>query len=930
MKKFFVFISYNSKDVEWAKWLEHELDFYHLPSDLDPNEKTHHKEKIRDNLRDVFWDSRLAAGGLNDGIKSKLSCSTNLIVICSPNSANVKDHPWVNEEIKYFIELGRLDHIYPFIVDGKEPKEFFPPALLYLPKDKERVGGNVNKDGKDQAFIKIVAGMLDVDVDVLWQHYGKEKAEQERKEREQKEKLQTVVGHYVGEKAIKLVESGDSYLAATLIMEMCNSDMGKVTPEVEKALRLSTFGKSGILRNKDLNKKENKNIECVAVSPDGKKIVSIANQVITIWDSYNGTILDSIPIKDNKSLYGQRKISYINHGNKLVRTFSRGFEIIDSNHLSKPWRIEDTQINGHPIRHLFKEVVFSSNESFAVAATQYDSKPYKKPIIHIIEIQESGFVNKEIIGEGDIPSFDRNEIESLSLAPNDDILAIAIKSGEVYLWSIRDKRHIYTPLQFNQVLFVRFSHDGKFLLIVTNDGYVEVRSMKDFYNIKHFPCNTDNVFSAHFSQDDKQIFICGTNCDNSYYIPTVYIYNIEDGNVETISSIKNKEKITFVNYNEMTKQIISASEDGLIQIWGKEERTTLKDRSFPHITHIEYGNSNTIILATEEKHPVQHIIRNKEGESTITVITVSRNLYLINASNLEQKDIIPISELSRLNRLNVCPEYESIYISDGSCKPFTIKKLNNKWEIVPAYSKFSLNGKYIDTIFVKGENDNVIIYNLYYKNDHFILILSETEEQIGIIPNVLCHDYQYVKQWTVDSKGKYLVVRVAGGFLTVFSLEETNNGLCKEITKLSKSSGGGSLFTPNGKYFISAVNGQNISIWDTEKWTMVSSFNLSTNDKGPQMDISHNSKYLIVGCVSGVYILDIPSGIIVDSIEVKGYVKSVKFNPNGGSIAVLQNDGALYTLSIYLWLSVDELIDNAKERFADRKLSDEEKAKYYM
>ena len=139
----------------------------------------------------MFWNQRLEAGGLNDAIRSKLESSVNLIVICSPNSANVKEHPWVNEEIEYFIRLGRLEHIFPFIVEGNEPKDFFPPALLNLPKEKERVGGNVNKDGKDAAFVKIVAGMLDVDVDVLWQHYEREKAEQERKEREEKEQLQT-------------------------------------------------------------------------------------------------------------------------------------------------------------------------------------------------------------------------------------------------------------------------------------------------------------------------------------------------------------------------------------------------------------------------------------------------------------------------------------------------------------------------------------------------------------------------------------------------------------------------------------------------------------------------------------------------------------------------------------------------------------------
>lgn len=931
-KKYFAFISYKSEDEEWAKWLQNEFENYHLPTAIYEREELKDVELPKD-FRPIFRDNdELKAGNLSEQIHKALLQSINLVVVCSPNAA--MSPKWINDEINYFVFREgnerqevineNIGHVFPFIVEGEphgeKGKQCFPPALEDL--KPERLGGDVNKEGgREKAFIRILAGMLHkkVEFDMLWNRYERDKIEEERREREQKEKLQTAVGRLVGEKAMKLIEDGDSYLAAAVILEMYNSGIGLITPEVDGVLRRVLLNNKGVLRNENLNADGYKKIECIVAHPDGNKVASIANNEITIWDTYRGTIIDRIALKDSGSDTGPRKLFYIGNSDKLVRTFKRGFEIIGTN---SKWRIEDIQIEGKPIRHIFKDVIISSDESFAVAGTQYASLSFHKPTIYLIKLNNEGNIGKRlpskvIIDQDNIPSFNRNDLESISLSPNDDLLAFALKGGEVYLWSIKGEKQIYPPLQFTNVLFVRFSHDGKYLLIVTNDGYVEVRNMKDFYDIKYFPCNTDKIFSAHFSQNDKQIFICGTSYDNSKYEPTVYIYNIEDGNVEKRSSIKNKEKITFVNYNEITKQIISASEDGLIQIWGEDKRTTIKDRSFPHITHIEYGNSDTIILASEEKLPVQHIKRNKEDETTFTVITASRNLYLVNAINLEQEDIIPISELSRLNRLNVCPEDESIYISDGKCKPFVIKKLNNKWEIVPTNSKFSLNGKYIDTIFVKGKNDSNIIYNLHYKKDNSILIMSETEEQIGIIPNVLCPD-----QWAVDSKGKYLVVRVVGGFLTVFSLEKTSDGLCKEIKQLGKSSGGDSLFTPNGKYYISVVNYQNISIWDTETWTMVSSFILSTNDKNPKMDISLNSKYLIVGSVSWIYILDIPSGIIVDSIEVKEYVKSVKFNPDGKSFAVLLNDG---TLLIYRWLWVDELIDNANNRFSERKLSEKEK-----
>lgn len=30
--KYYAFISYNSADEKWAKWLQHNLEYYHIPS----------------------------------------------------------------------------------------------------------------------------------------------------------------------------------------------------------------------------------------------------------------------------------------------------------------------------------------------------------------------------------------------------------------------------------------------------------------------------------------------------------------------------------------------------------------------------------------------------------------------------------------------------------------------------------------------------------------------------------------------------------------------------------------------------------------------------------------------------------------------------------------------------------------------------------
>lgn len=169
-KEYFVFISYSSLDNEWAIWLRHELEHYHLPASF--NGRT----DVRDNLRKVFRDrNELSAGPeWDEQVQKALEDTNNLIVICSPHSAKSDA---VNKEVETFIALGKENHIFPFIVEGDKPEDCFPPALRH-----SKLGGDVNKDGgRDSAFIKVVAGMLKVSFPSLWNRYEIEKAEEERK-----------------------------------------------------------------------------------------------------------------------------------------------------------------------------------------------------------------------------------------------------------------------------------------------------------------------------------------------------------------------------------------------------------------------------------------------------------------------------------------------------------------------------------------------------------------------------------------------------------------------------------------------------------------------------------------------------------------------------------------------------------------------------
>lgn len=170
-KEYYAFISYKREDEKWAKWLQNKLEHYKFPTNL--NGRTDLPKNIRPTFRDV---TDLTPGLLAEEIDKALRSSEWLIVICSPRSAK---SPWVCKEAQTFIDLGRADHIIPFVIEGNpfskdSSTECYPEALLNLTDGRELLAANINEMGRDAAAIKVVARMFNLRFDILWQRHERE------------------------------------------------------------------------------------------------------------------------------------------------------------------------------------------------------------------------------------------------------------------------------------------------------------------------------------------------------------------------------------------------------------------------------------------------------------------------------------------------------------------------------------------------------------------------------------------------------------------------------------------------------------------------------------------------------------------------------------------------------------------------------------
>ena len=171
-KEYYAFISYKREDEKWAKWLQNKLEHYEFPTNL--NGRTDLPKNIRPTCRDV---TDFSPGLLAKVIDKALRSSEWLIVICSPRSAK---SPWVCKEAQTFIDLGRADHIIPFVIEGipfskDSSTECYPEALLNLTDGKELLAANIYEMGRDAAVIKVVARMFNLRFDTLWQRHERER-----------------------------------------------------------------------------------------------------------------------------------------------------------------------------------------------------------------------------------------------------------------------------------------------------------------------------------------------------------------------------------------------------------------------------------------------------------------------------------------------------------------------------------------------------------------------------------------------------------------------------------------------------------------------------------------------------------------------------------------------------------------------------------
>lgn len=921
-KEYFAFISYKREDEKWAKWLQHKLEHYKLPSNL--NGRTDLPKEIRPIFRD---QSELAGGVLADEINKALTNSKYLIVICSPRAAQSQ---WVGKEVQTFIDLGRTDRIIPFIIGGtahaqNPEEECFPLALLDLPPEKELLGVNIDEMGRDAAAVKVVAQMFGLKFDTLWQRYERE----QRKKRtwsiiaiigaflvmlgvsfwmyRQWWRMKENQARFVAEKANAIVDD-DPYLAQRLLLEVLPKNIKHpnrpITSEVENAFR-NAVCKNFIKVNtvSDL-------LFTVSLSPDRKRVASATNyNKVLIWDAETG---QNIKLLEGHT-DGVNSAKYSPDGSYIVSASYDSTVIIWEAETSEVYRV----LKGHG--DVVWDATFSTDGKM-VLSNSADSTVR----LWCVETGKEIMTISGTVG---------------AISPNCKYVSSISLDGAIQMWSIEKKELLYTIPYNSPAHCIDFSPDSRRIVVAYEDQTTAIWDVETRNRI--------------ITMDD-------------YLSKDYYHYSI---------------RYHTAAYSPDGRYVLSVSSFGkIIRLWDAEtgeELGSLEGRQFEffpdgrHLLSVSY-DYNKLLVFDFETHKIKEIVINdsKDGSfvdaqafinSSGNIVAMLKNgtrmiwdmdyleyvKQMVAYDKVEYASFSPdgnrivaglangsveVWDVSSGERLNVYygngTIYEVMYSPDGrhilsvlsSTSP---DKMSTIWDVesgdvvcmIDGYrARYSPDGKYIVAI---SQKENEKTFQLI--SCQIVLYDAHTGAKI----KVLAEYPHYIESVAYSPEGKRIVTTSNDNRIIIWDADtgEQLNQLLESTAFCSAE------FDPEGKCVVAGIyDNEMLMIWEIE--TGNKRFIIESDFTVLRASYSHDGNYIVSVFDNNIRLWDAEKRTLIQNLEGHtDMVVSALFSPDDRCIVSASYDG---TIRIWPIPPLQDLIDQTRERFKDRPLTPEERHQYYL
>lgn len=161
--RFRAFVSYSHADTALAQRLQRRLESYRVPRHL--ADRVPPIGVAQGRVGPVFRDREdlPASADLSEAVKDAIARSRALIVLCSPDAARSR---WVALEIELFRSLHPDRPVLAALLRGT-PQDAFPEEIRKAGAEPLAADFRPGGDGRRLAFLKVVAGILDIPLDEL-------------------------------------------------------------------------------------------------------------------------------------------------------------------------------------------------------------------------------------------------------------------------------------------------------------------------------------------------------------------------------------------------------------------------------------------------------------------------------------------------------------------------------------------------------------------------------------------------------------------------------------------------------------------------------------------------------------------------------------------------------------------------------------------
>ena len=815
-KEYYAFISYKREDEKWAKWLQDKLGHYRFPANL--NGRTDLPKHIRPIFRDV---TDLTPGFLSEEIAKALNNSEWLIVVCSPRSAK---SIWVCKEAQAFIDMGRADHIIPFVIEGNPfsndiATECYPEALLNLTGSKELLAANINDMGRDAAAIKVIARMFNLRFDALWQRYERE---QKKKRiflfggvflallitigvasyiwnqnillKEKDWRLMENQARAVAEKANQLIDSGDSYLARLLLLQVLpNESIGFNRPyvaEAEAALRKSCLNNTAIFDRHDSY------VKSVFFNHNGKIIISASwDNSIKMWDAESGRLM----VSNLASSSGKKEFAVFSPDDKSVAIaeYEKGtFYKLDLR--------ENNKLKFHGHRKGVSYLAYSPNGKYIASLSKdrtikiWDATIGKEINSHIDNVYSSSVVfspdGKSVVygcNDGKIVKWNfkdniissfqghRNGIHFVDVSPNGKQM-VSTSFNEIKIWDMENGVCVDSLKQHSAYVNTAFfSHNGKYIVTASKDKTVKMWNVIGGEPIKNYDSFYDEVITASFSPDDKRIVSASGKTIKILDVPEEPVFDY--GKERFVSYLE-----TIFSTNLQGTKLLTIGVDDSIKVWDIDTQTLIATMEGKCSTF----RVNTLLFSDDEKYVIS--------------ASVDKTIKVWDALTGKEKKRIDCDDAV----------YSAVISPDGNCLIATLYDRTirmwktSTWEEIPfntnmnnSFSFASVSSK--SNLLAATNNDDIFVWNLQTNKIITSISMYTAYEHIGF--NKLCFN---------SDGSQLLALYVDDGIIKIWDTEtgvllQSFNGVYRTLT------GNGS-YNPNFKVAFFSPNGESILALSSE------------------------------------------------------------------------------------------------------------------